>query len=294
VPDDDFDHLGQQLRAGAAHLADDLSPRPAALVRARGDQRRRRKIAGSLAVALVLIAGGGGTAYALGQQAPRPPSPLAPAGTATPSATPTHTATPPASTISPGATISPGGTTSPGITATTRTLQLGPLTLRVPGTWRITARDAQGDYTVSTGSCPGPAFLAAQNGSPCPSFLLIRNAGPTPNDPGFSMQTYMPGTFFWTTSTGATGCPGKPLTPTSWLRTPTTIGPLSNGYAPVTAAKTADYTVWRFGCYNAPRAPPVFYFQQRDWYLPVSRILIVDEYATPGLAQILATATWAG
>ena len=75
MPDDDFDRLGQQLRAGAAQLADDLSPRPAALIRARGDQRRHRKVAGSLALALVLIAGGGGTAYALGQHAPRPPSP---------------------------------------------------------------------------------------------------------------------------------------------------------------------------------------------------------------------------
>jgi hypothetical protein len=288
VPDDDFDQLGRQLRAGAAHLADDLSPRPAALIRARGDQRRRRKIAGALALAVVVIAGGGGTAYALGQRAPRLPSPVAPAGTATASAAPAPTATPPAS------TISPGGTTSPGTTATTRTLQLGPLTLRVPGTWRITARDAQGDYTVSTGSCPGQAFLAAENGSPCPSFLLIRNAGPTPGIGGVSMQTYVPGKSFWSTSTGAAGCPGKASASTTWLRTPTTIGPLSNGYAPVTAGKTADYTVWRFGCYDAPREPPVFYFQQRDWYLPVSRILIVDEYATPGLAQVLATATWAG
>ena len=285
MPDDDFDQLGRQLRAGAGQLAGDLSPRPAALIRARGDERRRRRIAGSLALALVVIAGGGGTAYALGQHAPTPPRPAAPA-TAAPSTTPA--ATPPAS------TISPGGTTSPGTAATTRTLQLGPLTLRVPGTWRITARDSQGDYTVSTGWCPGDAFYAVEDDSPCPSFLLIRNAGPTPNIGGVSMQTYTPGKSFWTT--GATGCPGKTLTPTfpSWFWTPTSTGPLSNGYAAVTAAKTADYTVWRFGCYDAPRAPPVFYFQQRDWYLPVSRILIVDEYATPGLAQILATATWAG
>ena len=293
MPDDDFDQLGRQLRAGAGQLADDLSPRPANLIRTRGDQRRRRKFAGSLALALVVIGGGGGTAYALGQHGPTPPRPVAPA-TASPSAPPAHTATPPASTISPGATNSPGGTNSPGTTATTRTLQLGPLTLRVPGTWRITARDALGDYTVSTGSCPGAAFYAAETGSPCPSFLLIRNAGPTPNDPGVSMQTYVPGTLFWKTSTGVTGCPGKAPTPTTWWRFPITERPLSNGYAPVTAAKTADYTVWRFGCYNPPNAPAVFYFQQRDWYLPVSRILIVDEYATPGLAQILATATWAG
>jgi hypothetical protein len=52
--------------------------------------------------------------------------------------------------------------------------------------------------------------------------------------------------------------------------------------------------VWQLGCRLGSNGirPPSFYFQQRDWYLPVSRILIVDEYSTPGLAQILATATW--
>jgi hypothetical protein len=37
-----------------------------------------------------------------------------------------------------------------------------------------------------------------------------------------------------------------------------------------------------------------YFFQQRDWYLPVEKILIMDEYSTPGLGQILAAATWAG
>lgn len=34
------------------------------------------------------------------------------------------------------------------------------------------------------------------------------------------------------------------------------------------------------------------YFQQRDWYLPVSKVLIVDEYSIPTLPQVLAAATW--
>jgi hypothetical protein len=69
--------------------------------------------------------------------------------------------------------------------------------------------------------------------------------------------------------------------------------PYYSGYSAVTSTRTADYTVWQFGCETAgPASTPVFYFQQRDWYLPVSNILIVDEYSTPGLAQILATATW--
>lgn len=256
------DEFGQRLRSGAAQFAANLSPGPVRRVRARGDQRRRRKIAGSVAVVLLVVAGGGGTAYALGRvpQASAPVSPLAP--------TPAPR---------------PAGTTI---------LRLGPLTLRVPGTWRITARDAQGDYTVSTGSCPGDPFLAAEDGSPCPSFLLIQDAGSTPNTGGLSLHTYRPGTSFWTTSAVATHCPGE--IHLSWLRRPTSARPLSSGYAPVTAAKTADYTVWRFGCYKGLQGPPEFFFKQRDWYLPVSRILVVDEYDTPHLAQILAAATWAG
>jgi hypothetical protein len=297
VPDDDFDRLGRQLRAGAGQLAGDLSPRPAALIRARGEQRRRRRVAGTLALALVLIAGGGGTAYAVGQLGPNPARPLAPAttGTATPSATPAHTATPPASaTISPGstgspaATTSPGGTISPGHAAGATTLQLGPLTLRVPATWRVTYRDAYGDYTVSTGSCAVDELMGAEGGSACPSFSLIANAGTSGEPAGTS---YRLGLVF-TMSTGGTGCPAR-ATNAGWFReTPGTR--LSSGYAPVTTAKTADYTVWQIGCLPDDHPPPAFYFQQRDWYLPESDILIVDEYSTPGLAQILATATWAG
>jgi hypothetical protein len=294
VPDDFApDELGQRLRAGAEQLGTGLSPRAASLIRARGDQRRHRKIAGSLALAFVLIAGGGGgTAYALSQHGPHAPGPLAPGSTITPTPAPapSHPVTlPPGATTSPAATGSPGptGTTSPpGATATTTTMELGPLLLRVPATWRVTYHDAQGDYTVSTGSCAGDNLIGAEGGSPCSSFSLIADAGPT-TAPAPGTHTYVPGQEY-TTSTGATGCPAKPTA--SWWRDAPAV-PSSTGYAPVTSTKTADYTVWQFGCYHGAGTPK-FYFQQRDWYLPDSKILIIDEYATPGLAQILAAATW--
>jgi len=31
---------------------------------------------------------------------------------------------------------------------------------------------------------------------------------------------------------------------------------------------------------------------QREWYLPQSKILVIDQWATPGLATILKNATW--
>lgn len=58
--DDQFDAT---LRAGAAAVAGTSVPRSAEAVRARGDQRRHRKAAGSALLALALIAGGG-AAYA--------------------------------------------------------------------------------------------------------------------------------------------------------------------------------------------------------------------------------------
>jgi hypothetical protein len=259
VPDDDFE---RQLAAGAEQLAAGLSPRAAGVIRARGDQRRRRKMASSLAVALVVIAGGGGSAYAIGQHVPGPARALAPAA--------------------------PGGSASPGHNAGTRTVRFGPLILRIPATWYVNYHDAQGDYTISTTACNGDDLVGAERGSGCPSFSLIADAGPTGSPSGVATHAYAPGQEY-TATTRAGGCPGKYR---PWLReVPAKL--YSSGYAPVTSTRTADYTVWQFGCHHAAGAPS-FYFQQRDWYLPDSRILIVDEYSIPGLAHILATATWAG
>jgi hypothetical protein len=226
-----------------------------------------------------------GTGLGRALRAPAPVSPLTPTATAAPSAPPAHATTPPASATAPASTSASPGSGPAGTTA----LRLGPLTLRVPATWHITYRDARGDYTVSTGSCAG-------NGGPalgplaCPGFSLMAGAGPTADAPGIGARTYLAGRFAWNPSTGVIGCPGKP----SALRT-TPSQPLSDGFAPVTAGRTADYTVWELGCdVDSVHGPPAFYFQQRDWYLPGSRILIVDEWSTAGLAHILATATRAG
>jgi hypothetical protein len=284
-------NLGERLRGGAAQFAENLSPGPADRIRARGDQRRRRKVAGAVAVALLVVAGGGGTAYALGRapHSPAPVSPLAPTATAAPSATPAHGANPPGSATPPASATAPASSpTSPGSgPAGTITLRLGPLILHVPASWHISYRDAQGGYTVTTGACAGDAYLDPLS---CPGFNLIAGATPTADAPGIGAQTYMPGRFPWNPSTGVLPCPGK----TSGLQT-TPSQPLSNGYAPVTAGRTADYTTWEIGCdVTSVHGPPAFYFQQRDWYLPESEILVVDQWSTPGLAQILATATWAG
>jgi hypothetical protein len=187
----------------------------------------------------------------------------------------------------PPAHVTPTGEDSDGNAPST--LLLGHLVMRAPASWRVTYSDSNGDYAVSTGSCEEGALLGSMAGSRCPSFSMIAGAGaaagPDVTDRTYSRsEPYRP-------SSGALGCPGRPGA--GWRR----LGPSNTyreGFARVSSG-TAYYTVWRIGCglassAGAPTAS--FYFEQRDWYLPGSQILIVDEYSIPGLAAVLANATW--
>ena len=94
------DNFTRTLREGSARFAEDVTPSPARLVRARGDQRRRRKVAGSVVLSVAVIAGGIGGLYGFGQpgRTVTPPSPqpvtsvTAPAPTSGPCSKPTSTA----------------------------------------------------------------------------------------------------------------------------------------------------------------------------------------------------------
>jgi len=197
--------------------------------------------------------------------------------------------------VSPGGHTSTGRPTTPARTGRSSepepsTLLLGHLIMRTSASWRVTYSDARGDYTVSTGSCHDDVLLGSMGGSRCPSFSMIVGAGGTAG-PVPTEQTYSPDQPY-DPSSGGLGCPGK--AGSQWRR----LGPsnsYSQGFAHVTSDATAYYTVWRIGCgLVGPdgSATPSFYFEQRDWYLPVSQILIVDEYSISGLAAVLAAATW--
>jgi hypothetical protein len=56
--------------------------------------------------------------------------------------------------------------------------------------------------------------------------------------------------------------------------------------------RTAEYREWRMQCGDVNVRPVNVFFVQRLWYLPQSRILIVDQWNAPGLTQILARAEW--
>ena len=59
--------------------------------------------------------------------------------------------------------------------------------------------------------------------------------------------------------------------------------PAKRGVAKV-GGKDAVYREWRVDCVDARTGEPEASYTQRVWYLKASRILVVDEWSTPGLA----------
>jgi hypothetical protein len=67
---------------------------------------------------------------------------------------------------------------------------------------------------------------------------------------------------------------------------------VKGGFAKV-GTKTANYREWRVTCMaNSGNKPVGTPYVQRIWYLPKSKILVVDEWSTRGLDDALADARW--
>ena len=160
----------------------------------------------------------------------------------------------------------------------------GPLTFRAmtirlrPG-WRAT-RDGADQVTVATGG----ACHRSPGGVDCPGFLLL---GPSQIAIGHELGPYHPERV-WHPGAGVEGCPAD----RDGLVEQTPARPRTAGFAKV-GSKRAVYRVWVVPCLDATTLKPEGSYRQRVWYLPRSGILVVDEWSTPGLAGVLAAATFA-
>jgi hypothetical protein len=158
----------------------------------------------------------------------------------------------------------------------------GPLTFRTmtirlwPG-WRAT-RDGPDQVTVTTGACRRGA-----GGADCPGFLLL---GPGQIAIAHELGPYDPERV-WHPGTGVEGCPAD----RDGLVEQAPRRPRARGFARV-GTRTALYREWAVPCLDARTLKPKAGYRQRLWYLPTSAILVVDEWSTPGLGQVLAAATF--
>ncbi|WP_182886531.1 hypothetical protein [Microbispora sp. H10885] len=157
------------------------------------------------------------------------------------------------------------------------------LTLTIPASWRVDA--VRTDWTrVITGSCPtrGTADYGFRD-SGCHSFWVL---GPKAIKIGHELfNAYTPdGPFYPATDVGP--CP---------VRKNLYIGQtklVAKGLRQVGPGHKAYYRDWAGPCVTMTKFKVKAHFHQREWFLPTSKILVVDQWNTPGLDGILRKATW--
>jgi hypothetical protein len=227
----------------------------------------------TLAAAIVLAGCGG--------EAGQPGSGLGIATTQTATGPTDGTTTLGSTTTRPATTRAPASTTTSGPVGRSAGGRLGfrGMTIRLLPGWRAT-RDGPDQVTVAAG---GPCRRSA-GGVDCPGFLLL---GPSQIAIAHELAPYDPDRV-WHPGTGVEGCPAD----RDGLVERTPTRPRAGGFARV-GAKRAVYRQWVVPCLDAGTLKPATSYRQRVWYLPSSRILVVDEWSTPRLDEVLAAATFA-
>ncbi len=175
-----------------------------------------------------------------------------------------------ASAGTPTAGISSGSSAA---TPGTRTLSFRGMNLEIPPTWKVRH---YGDATaVTTGACTDPEYFYAN----CRGFWLV---GPkTLADWGYTGKNqYIP-------TLSQPSCPfgGTSLTvfgdKAAW-----------RGLRQVGRGHTARYAAWPGYCEAQGSSGRKVRFTQREWFLPASKILVVDLWDHRGLPDMLKRATW--
>lgn len=176
-------------------------------------------------------------------------------------------------------TASASASTSSVSTSATQTLSFRGLHLTIPVGWTV-YRDSD-RVKVITGACrkPSSGYFTPR----CDAFWLFGPKVLKRGHEGFSAYT-----------------PDRPFYPASDVQR----CPFNGKYGQVLGKATvaglrqvgpghrAHYRSWAGRCVTFSNGRQTATFNQREWYLPKSKILVVDVWNTPGLAGRLRYATW--
>jgi hypothetical protein len=233
---------------------------------------RRSKVAVALLTAWLVAGCGGGSGPALVDSSTTRPVPTT-AATATATTRPGTTAVPTTGAI-PTTTgrvpVTTGQTGPAGAPLTFRRL-----TIRLGRGWRAGGGGDQVEVATSR------ACRRSAGRVDCPGFLLL---GPSQIAIASELAPYDPDQV-WHPGSGVEGCPQD----RDGLAEVTPTKPAKRGVAKV-GGKDAVYREWRVSCVDARTGEPEASYTQRVWYLKASKILVVDEWSTPGLSEALAAA----
>jgi hypothetical protein len=233
---------------------------------------RRSRVAVALLAAWLVAGCGGGSGPALVDSSTTRPVPTT-AATATATTRPGTTAVPTTGAI-PTTTgrvpVTTGQTGPAGAPLTFRRL-----TIRLGRGWRAGGGGDQVEVATSR------ACRRSAGRVDCPGFLLL---GPSQIAIASELAPYDPDQV-WHPGSGVEGCPQD----RDGLAEVTPTKPAKRGVAKV-GGKDAVYREWRVSCVDARTGEPEASYTQRVWYLKASKILVVDEWSTPGLSEALAAA----
>ncbi|WP_155351672.1 hypothetical protein [Acrocarpospora pleiomorpha] len=155
------------------------------------------------------------------------------------------------------------------------------LTLTIPTAWKV--YKVSPDWTrVVTGSCPKQRGF---RDSGCRSFWVLGPAAIKIGHEGFS--PYEPSRPFYPASDVGPCVYDKNL----WTGE---FKLAEKGLRQIGPGHKAHYRDWKAACMHIGQTKSTVkgYFHQREWFLPSSKILIVDQWRTRGLATILKRAAW--
>ncbi|WP_185844513.1 hypothetical protein [Nonomuraea sp. WAC 01424] len=158
----------------------------------------------------------------------------------------------------------------------TKSVSFQGFTIQIPAAWKV-KKDPVGGLAVVTGAC-------SKRAAECPGFSIggardiayASEGGPykvgAPYHPSSGVMECVPDKRYW-----------EGVQPVKPARTSTVA---------VGAGRTARFTEWRLTCQTKTSKPTSVAYTQRIWYLRKEKVLVVDQWKTPGLGNILAKAVW--
>ncbi|MER7211424.1 hypothetical protein [Streptosporangium sp. NPDC000239] len=159
------------------------------------------------------------------------------------------------------------------------TLTFRGMTLKLPSGWRVYG-GADG-VKVVTGRCAKPhsAYFTPN----CEAFWVF---GPKQIKYGRELFSAYRGDQPYYPATDVQRCPFD-------AKSGQTFGnAYASGLRQVGRGHKAAFKGWRGECYSYNGSKRTGTFHQREWFLPTSKILVVDVWDNPRLASVLAAATW--
>jgi hypothetical protein len=164
--------------------------------------------------------------------------------------------------------------TGSAVQTATKPVSFRGLTIQVPAKWQVKKSGTEA-LRVSTGAC-------SKKAAECAGFTL---GGPLAIKYGNENKAYTPDQPYRGASTGAVECVVDKRVFTNGTGEKVRIAKVPFG-----AGQQAQFAEWKRFCDG--KKPKSVSYTQRIWFSQAKQVIVVDDWKTPGLGDILGKAVW--